>query len=98
MYPNTVNVLGNGVVVHLESLINEIDNLTKLGVDLTNRLFISERAHLVFDLHIAVDAQLENEQGEHSTSIGTTKRGIGPTNSTKCKRTGIQVLFYTITH
>nr|Q4N3F4.1 RecName: Full=Adenylosuccinate synthetase; Short=AMPSase; Short=AdSS; AltName: Full=IMP--aspartate ligase [Theileria parva] len=91
LYPNTVNVLGNGVVVHLESLINEIDNLTKLGVDLTNRLFISERAHLVFDLHIAVDAQLENEQGEHSTSIGTTKRGIGPTNSTKCKRTGIQI-------
>uniref|UniRef100_A0A3B0MUS7 Adenylosuccinate synthetase n=1 Tax=Theileria annulata TaxID=5874 RepID=A0A3B0MUS7_THEAN len=91
LVPNTLNVLGNGVVVHLESLLSEIDGLLKLGIDLTNRLFISERAHLVLDLHIAIDSQLESEQGEYSTTIGTTKRGIGPTNSTKCKRTGIQL-------
>ncbi|KAI8909872.1 putative ADE12-adenylosuccinate synthetase [Powellomyces hirtus] len=84
-----VGVIGNGVVVHVPSFFEELANLEKKGLDATGRLFISERAHLVFDYHQIVDGLKEVELGRGS--IGTTKKGIGPTYSSKASRSGIRV-------
>ena len=59
------------------------------GLDCTGRLFISDRAHLVFDFHQIVDGLKEVELG--GSSIGTTKKGIGPAYSSKASRSGLRV-------
>lgn len=83
------SVIGNGVVVHLPSLVNEMDKLTERGVDVRSRLLISDRAHLLFDLHKEIDGLREEElQGK---KIGTTKRGIGPAYASKATRNGLRV-------
>jgi adenylosuccinate synthase len=82
-----VCVIGNGVVVHLPSFLNEMDSLTIPGVE--DRLKISDRAHLVFDFHQDVDGQLETKLGRHK--IGTTKKGIGPAYASKIGRNGLRV-------
>ncbi|KND01761.1 adenylosuccinate synthase [Spizellomyces punctatus DAOM BR117] len=84
-----VGVIGNGVVVHLPSFFAELENLHKKGLDATGRLFLSERAHLVFDYHQIVDGLKEVELGRGS--IGTTKKGIGPAYSSKASRSGLRV-------
>jgi len=83
-----IGIIGNGCVVHLPSLKTEIVNLEKTGVDLTNRVFISSEAHLLFDFHKAVDEAQEKAKGVNL--IGTTKRGIGPCYSDKMLRIGIR--------
>ena len=128
--PNAVNVIGNGVVVHLPGLFDELDKLkhkgrtlapgpgpprgarshpdrlamasvahvrahtTALafwvaGLDWDGRVFLSDRAHLVLDYHQAVDGLKEAERG--SGSLGTTRKGIGPTYSSKASRSGLRV-------
>ncbi|XP_002739027.1 adenylosuccinate synthetase isozyme 1 B-like [Saccoglossus kowalevskii] len=81
------NVIGNGVVIHLPGLFEEAErnNLCNWG----DRLMISDRAHLVFDLHQTVDGLQELAKGKNS--IGTTKKGIGPTYSNKAGRSGIRI-------
>lgn len=85
----TLCVIGNGVVVHLPGLFNEIDGLESNGVSCKGRILVSDRAHLLFDFHQVVDGLREQELG-HSF-IGTTKRGIGPCYSSKVIRNGIRV-------
>ncbi|THH28203.1 hypothetical protein EUX98_g5988 [Antrodiella citrinella] len=87
--PKCTSVIGNGVVVHLPSFFTELEALEKQGLDCTNRLFISDRAHLVFDFHQIVDGLKEVELG--GSSIGTTKKGIGPAYSAKASRSGLRV-------
>lgn len=93
--PDCSNLLGNGVVIHVPSFFQELDNLTDKGLnDASKRLFISSRAHLVFDFHQRVDKMREAElsgQSKDGKSIGTTGKGIGPTYSTKASRSGIRV-------
>ena len=84
-----VNLIGNGVVVNLKSLKKELINLDNSNVDYKNRLIISDRAHLVVQAHI--DADVSSEKGLKDKNIGTTKKGIGPTYSTKARRTGLRV-------
>lgn len=84
-----VNVIGNGVVVNLKSLKKELENLDKANVDYKKRLIISDRAHLIVQAHI--DADVSSEKGLKDKNIGTTKKGIGPTYSTKARRTGLRV-------
>jgi len=55
LYPNTVNLIGNGVVVSLESLFKELADLDSHGVDYAGRLFISDRAHLTLKAHTEAD-------------------------------------------
>jgi len=76
------------------SFFSELESLEKKGLNTIGRIFISDRAHLVFDLHQLVDGLEEAELG--SGGIGTTKKGIGPAYSTKAARSGIRVheLFY----
>lgn len=87
--PACMGLIGSGVVVHLPSFFAELDALESQGLDCTNRVFISDRAHLVFDFHQIVDGLKEVELG--GSSIGTTKKGIGPAYSGKASRSGLRV-------
>ncbi|PWN29136.1 Adenylosuccinate synthetase [Jaminaea rosea] len=81
--------IGSGVVVHVPSFFAELDAITKKGLNCDGRLFVSDRAHLVFDFHQVVDGLKEVELG--GSSIGTTKKGIGPAYSSKASRSGLRV-------
>ncbi|KAK3809175.1 MAG: adenylsuccinate synthetase [Benniella sp.] len=83
------SVVGAGVVVHVPSFFDELANLEKKGLDCTGRIFVSDRAHLVFDVHQIIDGLKEAELGRGS--IGTTRKGIGPTYSSKASRSGLRV-------
>jgi adenylosuccinate synthase len=86
---NKICVLGNGVVVHLPTLREELKKLDEAGVEYKDRFFISDRAHLVFDYHQELDASREVQRGDQK--IGTTKKGIGPAYEMKVNRSGIRV-------
>ena len=88
--PDTVNIIGNGVVINLETLFGEIDRLQAQDVDVSSdNLKISDRAHLILPYHKAVE---QWEQMGSDTKIGTTSRGIGPAYSDKMNRhAGIRV-------
>ncbi|EPX73107.1 adenylosuccinate synthetase Ade2 [Schizosaccharomyces octosporus yFS286] len=87
--PKCVNLIGTGVVVYLPAFFSELENLSSKGLDCSNRIFISDRAQLVFDFHQRADVLNEAELGKQS--IGTTGKGIGPSYSTKASRSGIRV-------
>lgn len=89
--PHCKNLVGSGVVIHVPSLFQELENLEAKGLDCRDRLFISSRAHLVFDFHQRTDKLKEAELSENNKSIGTTGKGIGPTYSTKASRSGLRV-------
>ncbi len=95
LHPDIQCVIGNGVVVDPELLLQEIQELKSRGVSVAGRLFLSERAHLVFPFHKQLDA-LQESQGR---KIGTTGRGIGPCYTDKIARLGIRVVdLYTPEH
>ncbi|WVF70876.1 adenylosuccinate synthetase [Kwoniella sp. CBS 6097] len=87
--PKVTAFIGSGVVVHVPSLFNELDTLERKGLKVSDRLFISDRAHLVMGFHQIVDGLKEIELG--GSSIGTTKKGIGPAYSSKASRSGLRV-------
>ncbi|MHC4122879.1 MAG: adenylosuccinate synthetase, partial [Planctomycetota bacterium] len=74
--PDKTCVIGNGVVVDPECLTKEIQTLAEKNITLTDRLFISENAHMVMDYHKIQDRLQEESLGKKK--IGTTSRGIGP--------------------
>ncbi|GAB5573213.1 adenylosuccinate synthetase isozyme 1 isoform X1 [Prionailurus iriomotensis] len=88
-----VSFIGNGVVVHLPGLFEEAEKNEKKGLkDWEKRLIISDRAHLVFDFHQAVDGLQEvQRQAQEGKNIGTTRKGIGPAYSSKAARTGLRI-------
>jgi adenylosuccinate synthase len=83
-------VVGNGVVVDPEQLFAEIADLEEKGCKVGGRLFISDRANLVFPYHKALDRAGELKRGINK--IGTTGRGIGPCYADKYSRTGIRLV------
>uniref|UniRef100_A0A0G4ICB5 Adenylosuccinate synthetase n=1 Tax=Chromera velia CCMP2878 TaxID=1169474 RepID=A0A0G4ICB5_9ALVE len=91
LYPKCQNVIGNGVVVHIKQLMQELEQIKSDFPDALQRLFISSRAHIVFDFHQLVDGLQEGEKLEEGVSIGTTKKGIGPTYSSKAARSGLRI-------
>ncbi|EDR01747.1 uncharacterized protein LACBIDRAFT_333008 [Laccaria bicolor S238N-H82] len=88
--PACTGLIGSGVVVHLPSLFSELDALAAQGLDCTNRLFISDRAHLVFDFHRIVDGLKEVELGG-SWYHWDNQKWIGPAYSSKASRSGLRV-------
>ncbi len=86
--PTCIPVIGNGVVIDLGVLFEEIDGLQARGVD-TSRLLVSANAHLIAPYNRTLDKVTERFLG--SRRIGTTGRGIGPTYADKMSRTGIRV-------
>lgn len=90
MNKDCVNLIGSGVVVHVPAFFKELNDLEAKGLEnVRSRIYISDRAHIVFDLHQLVDGLEEVELGEGA--IGTTRKGIGPTYSTKGSRSGIRI-------
>ena len=86
-YSHVTPVIGNGVVVDLPTLFNEIDTLESRGVSCA-RLRVSSLAHLIFPWHQSHDAISESGLGENK--IGTTLKGIGPAYADKARRVGIR--------
>lgn len=82
-----LNVVGNGVVFDPEGFFKEIEDLNKDGVD-TSKIFVSDRAHIVFSYHKVLDGLYEAARGKDD--IGTTKKGIGPCYMDKIERSGIR--------
>lgn len=95
--PHATAIIGNGVVLHIPKLYEELASLRKKGesvgnaaaVNAIDRIRISDRAHLLFDFHQIVDGLREVERG--NAKIGTTGRGIGPCYSSKANRTNLRV-------
>lgn len=87
LYEGVECIIGNGVVVDLEGLFEEIDMLHDRGIS-TDNLKISSRAHLVMPYHKTLDALKEDSS---SKGIGTTKKGIGPCYMDKAERVGLRV-------
>lgn len=86
---NTLNVVGNGVVIDPVIFKKEIDALTERGVDSTKSLVISRKAHLIMPTHGLLDAASEQAKGK--AKIGSTLKGIGPTYMDKTGRNGLRV-------
>jgi len=89
LYPNVTGIVGNGCVVHLPTFFEEVAFLKENNISVEGRVFISDRAHLVFEYHKVIDKALEERKGK--SKVGTTGRGIGPTYSEKIGRTGIRL-------
>ena len=85
----TVNVIGNGVVIDPVILMEEIDAIEKRGVDVSKKLVISKRAHLILPTHRSLDAASESAMGKGK--IGSTLKGIGPAYADKTGRYGLRV-------
>jgi adenylosuccinate synthase len=91
LYPDKICIIGNGMVVDPESLLQEIDVLKKMGVEFKKRFFISDRAHIVMPYHKSMDKERETLLGDKK--IGTTGRGIGPCYVDKYARIGIRAAY-----
>jgi len=82
-------IIGNGVVIDPVALHEEIKTIEAMGIDLNNRLFISESAHVILPYHKLLDQLKEKNRGDEA--IGTTGRGIGPAYVSKISRVGIRI-------
>ena len=91
LYPDKRCLIGNGVVVDPEVLLEEIKGLSERGIKVgPERLGLSERAHLIMPYHMAIDIAREKAKG--ASKIGTTGRGIGPCYEDKVARVGIRAV------
>lgn len=86
---NTMNVIGNGVVIDPVIFKREIESIEKLGVKTSECLVISKKAHLILPTHRLLDAASEASKGKEK--IGSTLKGIGPTYMDKTGRNGLRV-------
>ncbi len=84
-----VCVIGNGLVLSLPTMFEEIETLREHGDKVEGRLLISSRVHILFDYHKKVDALQEEMKGK--SAVGTTLRGIGPAYTDKIRRNGIRM-------
>jgi adenylosuccinate synthase len=89
LHPGIICVIGNGVVIDPQALFSEIDELTKNGIAIGDRILVSDKAHLILPYHRDLDLLSEARRGERK--IGTTSRGIGPAYEDKIARRGIRV-------
>ena len=88
LYDHIIPVIGNGVVIDPVVLFEEIDALTRRGID-CSRLRVSSNAHLILPYHQLLDRVTERHLGKNK--LGTTRRGIGPTYADKAARVGLRV-------
>jgi adenylosuccinate synthase len=89
--PQAVSIIGNGVVIDPEVLIEEMDTLEAAGID-TSRLLVSDRAHVIMPYHKMLDELEENARAATASgNFGTTRRGIGPAYVDRTSRVGIRM-------
>lgn len=89
LYPHTKCYIGGGTVIDPASLLAELEELTKHGIQHVKRLYISLYAHIVLPYHRLIDQLSEKQKG--AAAVGTTGRGIGPCYIDKAARCGIRV-------
>ena len=89
LHSDKILILGNGVAIDPISLMEEIEELEKCGLDVKSRLYISDKANLITPAHRMLDEQIELMKGKNK--IGSTKKGVGPTYTDKASRIGIRV-------
>ena len=88
---NKISIIGNGVVIDPWALLDEIKQIEKLGIKITNKnLYIAENAILILPLHRELDGIREDTK--NTDKIGTTRRGIGPAYEDKVGRRGIRLM------
>ncbi len=87
LHPGKVCILGNGMVIDPDGFLAEVEALRAAGLDPEGRLFLSDRAQIIFPHHRRRDAATEDGGAQH---IGTTRRGVGPTYQAKVIRVGIR--------
>ena len=87
-YPRCTCLIGNGVVIDPAAFLEEVENLKKHSISVSN-LFISDRAHVIMPYHIILDGLEEKSRGKGA--IGTTLKGIGPAFVDKIARMGIRI-------
>jgi adenylosuccinate synthase len=88
-HSQTINLIGNGVLIDPVILFREIDRLKEAGIQAASNLLISRRAHLILPTHRLLDAALEFQMGKEK--IGSTLKGIGPAYTDKYARFGLRV-------
>lgn len=88
-HKNSINIIGNGVVMDPVVFQKEIEGLQKFDIDVQSRLLISRKAHLILPTHRLLDAASEAAKGK--AKIGSTLKGIGPTYMDKTGRNGLRV-------
>ena len=88
LHPDKVGLIGNGVVIDPEALLDEMGRLSARGIDVKRAVKISDQAHLIFPYHKRLDLL---EESSRAGRIGTTGRGIGPCYVDKAARSGIRV-------
>ena len=86
---DTINIIGNGVVIDPIALVNEINELKREGIEPTKNLYISYKAHLILQTHRCLDAASEKAKGKEK--IGSTLKGIGPTYMDKIGRNNLRI-------
>ncbi|TXK71075.1 adenylosuccinate synthase [Mesonia sp. HuA40] len=88
-HPNTINLVGNGVVIDPVIFKKELDNLNQFDLELKKSLLISRKAHIILPTHRLLDAASETAKGK--AKIGSTLKGIGPTYMDKTGRNGLRI-------
>jgi adenylosuccinate synthase len=88
--PGVISIIGNGVVFDPPAFFQETELLQQNGIEIKNRLYISDRVHVIFPYHKLLDQLREQEL--HSKKLGTTGRGIGPAYVDKYDRCGIRLV------
>lgn len=88
-HANSINIIGNGVVIDPVVFQKEIEGLEKFNIDIKSKLIISRKAHLILPTHRLLDAASETAKGK--AKIGSTLKGIGPTYMDKTGRNGLRV-------
>jgi adenylosuccinate synthase len=88
LYPHITSVIGSGVVVNPQTLINELDMLVERGIDVS-RVRVSRAAHVIMPYHVALDRAMESRLGDGK--VGTTGRGIGPAYADRALRVGLRM-------
>ncbi len=90
LHKKKICVIGNGVVIDPQVLLEEIASLKRKGIDIDSNLKISDQVHLIFPYHKIIDRLRESKRKAHK--IGTTGRGIGPCYADKVSRCGIRLV------
>ncbi|AVK75547.1 2-aminooxy adenylosuccinate synthetase [Pandoravirus quercus] len=92
LHPDIACVIGHGVVVDVGMLVDEMTTLGRdHGMRWRQRMHVSDRAHVLLDLHKALDAHGEREAASRGAAVGTTRRGVGPCYADKVARRGVRV-------
>jgi adenylosuccinate synthase len=88
-HPETINLIGNGVIIDPSILLKELEKLKLKGVNPSKNLLISKKAHLITPTHRMLDMAYERSKGDKK--IGSTLKGIGPTYTDKVARIGLRI-------